>query len=230
MRSVRSHLVLALLALVACAGGRRSVLVPGDEDEDEVEVMDFSKPFPFEPMPPGWSHRKFWTRAPMTMSLSQKEGVAAIRLETRGTASMLVRYVDIDIDAYPRLAWRWYVETPIASPLDERTREGDDHPARLYLAFRTARGKRRAMEVIWGNRLRAGDYKTIGGFPHYVANGGDENVGAWHAEEIDLSRVYGEIWPDGEPAHLTEIALFCDSDETRSHTVSYFADVRMRRR
>jgi hypothetical protein len=28
------------------------------------------------------------------------------------------------------------------------------------------------MEVIWGNRLRAGEYKYIGGFPHFVADGG----------------------------------------------------------
>jgi Protein of unknown function (DUF3047) len=35
--------------------------------------------------------------------------------------------------AYPMLAWRWYIELPIRSPIDERTREGDDHPARLFL-------------------------------------------------------------------------------------------------
>ena len=85
------------------------------------------------------------------------------------------------------------------------------------------------MEIIWGNRLRAGDYKIIDGFPHFVANGGRENVGVWHREEIDLYRVYREIWPDGEDARVTDIALFCDSDETKSHSVSYFADVRMKR-
>jgi hypothetical protein len=38
---------------------------------------------------------------------------------------------------------------PIRSPIDERTREGDDHPARLFLWFITDRGDKRAMEVIW---------------------------------------------------------------------------------
>ncbi|HEX3419036.1 MAG TPA: DUF3047 domain-containing protein [Stellaceae bacterium] len=77
--------------------------------------------------------------------------------------------VDIDLAAYPMLAWRWYIELPIHSPLDERMREGDDHPARLFLRFATDRGEKRAMEVIWGNRLKPGDYKYIGGFPHFVA-------------------------------------------------------------
>jgi hypothetical protein len=33
--------------------------------------------------------------------------------------------------AYPMLAWRWFIELPIRSPIDERMREGDGHPARL---------------------------------------------------------------------------------------------------
>ena len=90
---------------------------------------------------------------------------------------MLFRQVDIDLAAYPMLAWRWYIELPIKSPFDERTREGDDHPARLLLQFITDRGEKRAMEVIWGNRLKPGDYKYIGGFPHFVADAGDDRVG-----------------------------------------------------
>jgi hypothetical protein len=43
----------------------------------------------------------------------------------------------------------------------------------------TNRGEKRAMEVIWGNRLKAGDYKYIRGFPHFVADAGDDRVGRW---------------------------------------------------
>jgi hypothetical protein len=42
------------------------------------------------------------------------------------SASKLVRAVDIDLAAYPILVWRWFIELPVRSPLDERTREGDD--------------------------------------------------------------------------------------------------------
>jgi hypothetical protein len=34
----------------------------------------------------------------------------------------------------------WGSSKSIRSPLDERTREGDDHPARLFLRFATDRG------------------------------------------------------------------------------------------
>ena len=208
--------------------GRGEVLKP--DGGPVVTVMDFSRSFPLDPLPSGWRHRKFWTRSPMTMSFTVKDGVPSMRFETHDSASMLFRSVDIDLATYPMLAWRWYIESPIRSPLDERTREGDDHPARLFLWFLTDRGEKRAMEVIWGNRLQPGDYKYIGSFPHFVADAGDDRVGRWLDEKIDLARVYAEIWKDAAPAHLVDVAVFCDSDDTHIASIAYFAYVRLERR
>jgi hypothetical protein len=113
----------------------------------------------------------------MTMAFTVKDGVPSMRFETHDSASMLFRNVHFDLADYPILVWRWFIELPIRSPLDERTREGDDHPARRLLGFITDRGEKRAMEVIWGNRLKPGDYKYIGSFPHFVADAGDDRVG-----------------------------------------------------
>jgi hypothetical protein len=90
----------------------------------------------------------------------------------------------------------------------------DDHPARLFPRFLTDRGDKRAMEVIWGNRLKAVDYKYISGFPRFVADGGDDRVGRWLDEKIDLERIYARFWKDAAPAHLVDVAVFCDSDDT----------------
>jgi hypothetical protein len=216
------------IGAAACGDDRHGVLVP--DGGPEIVVMDFATKLPLDPLPAGWYHHKFWTRRPMTIGFAVKDGTPAIRLATHGTASMLFRHVDIDLAQYPRLAWRWYIEQPIASPLSELTREGDDHPARLFIAFRTAAGEDRRMEVIWGNKvLKAGDYKYIGGFPHYVANGGDANAGRWITEDIDLQAIYRHVWPDAAPAHVIDIALFCDTDETKASSVAYFAYVKMTR-
>jgi Protein of unknown function (DUF3047) len=220
---------IALTFLTDCDQGRERSNVLTGEGQPEVTVMDFSAPFWLDPLPAGWYHRTFWTRWPMQMVFAVKDGVPALRFETRSTASMLFRHVDLDLADYHFLVWRWYIEQPIESPLDEHTREGDDHPARLFLVFRTEAGEERRMEIIWGNKLKAGDYKYIVGFPHYVADGGDENIRQWRSEQVDLREVYRHIWPDEAPAHLIDIAIFCDSDETHGHTVSYFADVKLRR-
>jgi hypothetical protein len=49
------------------------------------------------------------------MAFAVKDGVPSMRFETDDSASMLFRHVDIDLAAYPMLAWRWYIELPIAA-------------------------------------------------------------------------------------------------------------------
>lgn len=132
-------------------------------------VMDFPTLFSLDPLPAGWYHRTFWTRGPMQMAFAVRDGVPSLRFETRSAGSLLFRHVDRDLVDYHFLVWRWHIEQPIESVLDARTREGDDHPAWLFLDFLTATGEDRRMEIIWGNKQKAGDHRNIGRFPHYVA-------------------------------------------------------------
>lgn len=85
------------------------------------------------------------------------------------------------------------------------------------------------MEIVWGNRLQAGDIKLIGSFPHWVANGGDENAGRWFREEADLAALARRFWPEAAVARLIDIALFCDTDETGGTSAAWFADVTLLR-
>jgi hypothetical protein len=233
----RRYWITALIVIVVAGAVTYWVVRPPErvnqltaDGSTAVSVMDFSMPMAFDPPPAGWFHRTFWTRRAASFSLAQTGGKAALRVGTDNSASMLVRFVDIDLAEYPLLSWRWLIEKPINSAVDERTDEGDDHPARLFIAFRNAAGERRALEIIWGNRiLKRGDVKFRGSFPHYVANGGNENVGRWHDEQVDLLGLFKRFWPNDSPGRVTDVAVFCDSDETGTSSVSYFADIRLRR-
>jgi hypothetical protein len=209
-------------------GGRGEVLTP--DGGPVVTVMDFGQSFPLDPLPSGWRHRKFWTRSPMTIASAVKDGVPSLRFETHDSASKLFRAVDIDPAAYPMLAWRWLIELPIKSPLDERTREGRRSPG-AALSSVHERSRREACDGgDLGQSAETGDYKYIGGFPHFVADAGDDRVGRWLDERIDLVRVYAGIWKDAAPTHLVDVAVFCDSDDTHTASISYFAYVRLEQR
>ncbi|MDH3444929.1 MAG: DUF3047 domain-containing protein, partial [Deltaproteobacteria bacterium] len=91
-----------------------------------------------------------------------------------------------------------------------------------------------AMEIVWGNhKLRKGDWKHLENFwgtrsfPHYTANGGHENTGQWHEEKVNLLTLYSGLWGDPRGARLTEIALFCDTDQTGGSSIAYFAEIRV---
>lgn len=228
--------IASLAALsVACAGERSRVGAITPDGSREFTLMDFSTPLDLDALPEGWSHRTFRRHEPMNISFVAKDGRAAIRLATHDTASMLFRQVDVPIDRYPILSWAWLIEQGIDVEHDEMTPAGDDHPARLYLSFESASGDSNSMEIIWGNqKLGAGDWKHLAflagliEFPHYVANGGAANVGRWHREQVDLRDIHLELWGDPTGARLTEIALFCDTDETGASSVAYFGSIRVR--
>ena len=192
----------------------------------QVTIMDFAEPVSFDTPAPGWRHRKFWTRPPMTMTQTSKDGLPAARFETNASGSIFGRFTDIDLVAYPTLSWTWFVEKPIESTLDERTVDGDDHPARLFITFDDTSGGRHFLEIIWSNKLfKPGEYKYIGDFPHYVANGGNENVGRWIEEKVDLLSIYRETTKRIDTPRVTLIAIFCDSDDTKTSSVAYFGKV-----
>ena len=219
-----------VLVIIGCAGPERKAVLSPD-GSPAFSLMNFEEPILFDPITPGWYHRTFLRHPPMDISFVEKDGHNAIRLDTNDSASMLFRWVDVSLDEYPILSWKWLIEYSLDAEEDERTTAGDDHPARLFLRFTRATGEEHSMEIIWGNReLRRGDWKHLEffglvPFPHFVANGGDENTGRWHTERVSLSELYTTLWGEVAGTRLTEIAIFCDTDETGTKSTAFFADV-----
>lgn len=213
---------------------RLNVLIP--DGSGSFTLMDFRQPITIKPPPDGWYHRIFRRHDPMDISFVTKDGRPSIRLATHDSGSIFVRQVEVPIDSYPFLVWEWFIEQAIETELDERTVEGDDHPARLYLRFQDTTGETHAMEIIWGNRhLKKGDWKHLTffyiiKFPHYTANGGAKNVGRWHKERVSLRDIYAHLW--GEPAgvKLIELGLFCDTDESGANSIAYFSEIRVEKK
>lgn len=233
---MKRRLLLSVIVVLAAAGGGffayhwwldQPVNPVTADGAREVTVMDFSVPHEFHLRSDGWRHRTFWTRSAMTVSFAGNvEGRFATKFETNASGSIYGRFTDIDLGAYPELAWNWFIEKPIESDLDERTVEGDDHPARLFIAFDDTQGERHYVEIIWSNKVfKPGDYKWINDFPHYVANGGNENIGRWHEEKVDLLKIYREITKRSDTPRVKFISVFCDSDDTKTSSVAYFGRV-----
>lgn len=188
----------------------------------ETVVMDFATTFDPAAPPAGWVHRTFWTRPAMLVSFANKEGVPALRCETKAGGSIFGRWTDIALTGAATLKWRWLVEKPIAAASDEATKAGDDHPVRLFLAFADATGAAHHAEIIWSNRsFKRGDWKIIDGFVHYVADGGDSNVGQWREQSADLLAIYRKASGRSDTPRLKQVAIFCDSDDTGTSSIAY---------
>jgi hypothetical protein len=117
---LRLLLFIAVTLVTACDGGRERTNVLTAHGEQEVAVMDFSEPFPLDPLPAGWYHRTFWTRAPMEMVFAVKDGVPSLRFETWSTASMLFRHIDFDLMEYHFFAGMFHLHVSHQSRFPRR--------------------------------------------------------------------------------------------------------------
>jgi hypothetical protein len=50
---------------------------------------------------------------------------------------------------------------------------------------------------------------------------GEDRVGRWIDERIDLAHIYAGIWKDAAPTHLVDVAVFCDSPGSRNISVRH---------
>lgn len=227
---MKKSIGLVLVALLA--GGAWWMMRPSGFQTDAPLLSDgprieLLKGLDTNALPKGWVHRKFLTVSAADYQMVQEDGATALQCTTNNSGSILARDTQIAVDALPMLSWQWKVTQPINSQVDEATKEGDDHPLRLFVVFSNETQERRAMEIIWSNRKYApGDYKIIGEFHHYVANGLNENINTWHSQSVDLRQIYADIGGTGTPT-LQTLGFFCDSDNTGGRSRGFFKDVQL---
>jgi hypothetical protein len=177
-----------------------------------------------------------------------ENGVKAVKLHSEGALTFLEKTVHIDIRDYPIITWKWKVGN-ILKGIDERTKEGDDHPLRIFFVFEPDPSKQsfwfrfkrliyldrihghpmggRFTEYLWSSYLRPGDIINDPGKPWQklmVIEGGTDRLGNWLSYRRnlyqDFIRLYGE-----EPRHLIFIGILNDMDHTGQEAVSYIADL-----
>jgi hypothetical protein len=96
--------------------------------------------------------------------------------------------------------------------------------------LRDSEAREHYFEIIWSNgAFKAGQWKIIGSFHHYVANGGDaksgENTNTWFNENVNLLDLYHTATSRTDTPHLINIAIFCDTDDTGTKSTAYFGKV-----
>jgi hypothetical protein len=198
--------------------------------EPTVTLMDFASPPTVDPVTPGWWQLGFFTKPKMKISFVEKNAHKALRCETSGSGSIFGRHSEIDLAQFPMLTWSWLIEQPVVAEVPETEWQGDDHPARLLLQFRDSENGEHYFEIIWSNgAFKAGQWKIIGNFHHYVANGGDaktgENTNRWFDEKVNLLDLYRTATSRKDTPHLINIAIFCDTDDTGAKSIAYFSKV-----
>ncbi|WP_319371702.1 DUF3047 domain-containing protein [uncultured Ilyobacter sp.] len=174
-----------------------------------------------------------------------------LKTESNASASAIIYKDEFDVYKYPLIQWRWKVDNIIKKG-DAKSKDGDDYPIRIYIAFKydpayTGLGKRikyntakllygdyppdSSLNYIWANK----DYKE-----NIIANSytseaqmillqkGDANVGIWKTETVNIIEDYKKAFGKQPPA-VASIIIMNDTDNTKEKAVSYIDYIKVYR-
>ena len=166
-----------------------------------------------------------------------------LKAESDASASGIIYKKEFNIYESPKIKWRWRVEN-IYKKGDVKTKEGDDYPIRVYVAFKYNPEKATFSEKLKYNaaRLLYGEYPPYSAisyiwsskeYPEKVFTSrytdrakmvlleqGSANIGKWKTEEVNIIDDYKAAFGEAPPPVAT-IAIMNDSDNTGEKGISY---------
>ncbi|MEM1115665.1 MAG: DUF3047 domain-containing protein [Bacteroidota bacterium] len=197
----------------------------------------------------GWQVLQLGDAPPTSYRLVNDGGTTVVRAQSDGSASGLVRRIEIDPNRFPVMTWRWKADNVIDGG-NLRSKRGDDYPARIYVLFdydpadlsfgdrvkyRALRALGyndipvRALSYVWANR--SSETQIVpNAYTDWVqmvpAESGAANVGAWQTERRDIVRDYRAAFGEDPPA-ISGVAIMTDTDNTGGTASASFGDIRL---
>lgn len=238
------HKIFPYLVCVAIA----LLFLHGNVLADELLVGDFARLDPDQGLPQEWQPMTFSNiEAHTSYTLIRDNQRTVIKAHSKNAASGLIRQVLVDPREYPWLQWSWKIEHVLEKG-DVRTKDGDDYPARIYVAFafdpdqaslwqrmrhRTANTftdqelPGSALNYIWANKA---EQETIVPNPFaqeammVVLQSGNDRSRQWIKEKRNIVQDYQRAFGK-EPPEIIGIGLMTDTDNTGEETRAYYGDI-----
>ena len=237
---------IALIAILAVswapvmAGDARLLLSPSPDSLED------------NGLPKGWQMLRFQNVAkPTDYSVSLDGEGMALKTLSHASASGIYTEVDLDANEYPLITWEWKVTNLIAKG-DATTKNGDDFPARVIVAFhfdpaQASVFKRLKYEVarliygryppgsallyVWDNRLPVDtmlDNANASWAKMIILESGPSRVAQWVREKRNFSKDYAKVF-GSDPPRLRFIGIITDTDDTGERATTYYRHLSLNR-
>ena len=181
--------------------------------------------------------------------VKDKEGTTVLKAHSRGSASGLIRRIDVDVSDFCCLSWSWRAEN-ILSKGDVTRKQGDDYPARIYVAFAFEADKASwwerlshktaslaagrelpgmVLNYIWASHAPVGlfvDNPFTAKAKMIVLRSGKANLGRWMKEHRNVKEDYQKAFGH-PPPQVIGIAVMTDTDNTGEEAQAYYGDIVM---
>lgn len=174
----------------------------------------------------GWQTKVFSGKT--SYALRKEDGRTVLHADSHAAASGLYRETSIDLRRTPILNWTWKVDN-ILTGNDERTKAGDDYPARIYVVFSGGAlfWRTRAINYVWSNKQPVGSnwFNAFTSNAGMIAvESGVDRIGQWIQINRDVLADYRRIFGE-EPGAVDAVAIMTDTDNTGASATAWYGDI-----
>lgn len=206
---MRLLLRLIILLLPFTAVGER--LIVGDFSSGELS---------------DWQSRSF--QGETEYRIEENSGRLALRAVSAGQASGLYREIRVDLTETPDIRWSWKVDN-ILEGIDERTRAGDDFPARVYVVVSGGAlfWRTRSLVYVWSSHQPVDslwENPYTGNARHIAVRSGPEQTGQWLEENRNLREDWERAFGDTIDG-IDAVAVMTDTDDSGLAASAWYGDI-----
>ncbi len=174
----------------------------------------------------GWEEKAFAGNT--QYRIENIAGNSVLSAHADGAASGYFRKLSVDLQRTPYLHWSWRVMNTFEGN-DERSKPGDDFPARVYvvvsggvLFWRT-----RALNFVWSSHEAVGQVwpnPFTGNAVMVAVDAGTEHLGEWREHKIDIRAALKQHFGKDYTA-IDAVAVMTDADNFGGTAQAYYGDI-----
>lgn len=174
----------------------------------------------------GWKSESF--KGTTDYKIIELSGQEVLYAKTQNAASGYGWEGKVDVNTTPWIHWCWRISNTYTD-LDERTKAGDDYPARIYVVAKTGflPFQVQALNYVWSSSLPIGtDWpNAFTSRAHLLAlRSVEDPTLQWLPESRNLLDDFKRYFNNSDP-NITAVALMSDSDNAGQAAEAWFSDM-----
>jgi hypothetical protein len=176
----------------------------------------------------GWQEKSF--AGATDYRLTQRDGMTVLMARANHQASAKYLERKIDLRETPYLRWCWQVSN-VHPGVNERSKSGDDYPARVYVARKTGvlPWQVESVNYVWSSNQPINTSWPNAFTDRAVLlalQSGNERAGQWVGEVRDIAADYQRLF-GSRPTRIDGIALMSDGDNANVDATAWFSKMEL---
>ncbi len=194
---------------------------------EQIEVGLFSSQTLGSDLAPDWQPQTFRSIPQHTeYQLIEDEDQIVLQANAQAASSGLIRRIQVDLNDYPILQWRWKVIKPVQN-CDITQKETDACSARVFVTFGGQLRGLRALNYVWTAGVEKEQVITspvAAQVKVMVLRNDADPLETWIEERRDLRQDFQQIFGN-DPPKVSGVAVMTDSFRTGEEVLACYGDI-----